>query len=64
MSSKSIKALESVISEFRRVSWPARKETAITTGLVVSVATAAAGFFFLVDELVGVIVHALLGLSL
>lgn len=44
-----------------RVSWPSRKETAVTTGLVLGMVALAAAFFFVVDQLIGLGVRALFG---
>ncbi len=42
-----------------RVTWPTRKETLVTTGLVFAMASVAAGFFFVVDQIIGLGVRAL-----
>ncbi|ABI62940.1 Protein translocase subunit secE [Granulibacter bethesdensis] len=52
------KFLRDVRSEVSKVTWPSRKETLVTTGLVFAMATLAAAFFFVIDQLAG------LGISL
>ena len=44
-----------------RVTWPSRKETGVTTGLVFAMVALAAIFFFLVDQVIGVGIRALFG---
>jgi preprotein translocase subunit SecE len=41
-----------VRQEVSRVTWPTRKETLVTTGLVVALSTAAALFFLVVDQII------------
>jgi preprotein translocase subunit SecE len=36
-----------------KVTWPSRKETLVTTGLVFAMGALAAIFFFVIDQLVG-----------
>jgi preprotein translocase subunit SecE len=52
-----------VRQEMARVTWPTRKETAITTGMVLAMSFAAALFFFLVDQVLGFAVGLVLGLG-
>jgi preprotein translocase subunit SecE len=47
------KFIREVRSEVTKVTWPTRKETLVTTGLVFAMAALAAVFFFVVDQLVG-----------
>jgi len=44
--------LQQVRAEVARVVWPTRKETAVTTVMVFLMATLAALFFFLVDQII------------
>ncbi|MBS0560964.1 MAG: preprotein translocase subunit SecE [Proteobacteria bacterium] len=53
MSVDPVKFVREVRAEVAKVTWPSRKETLVTTGLVFAMATAAAIFFFVVDQLVG-----------
>jgi preprotein translocase subunit SecE len=52
-----------VRQEVRKVTWPTRKETAITTGMVFVFVFLAAGFFFIVDQILSVVVQLILGLG-
>jgi preprotein translocase subunit SecE len=47
-----------------RVTWPTRKETLVTTGLVFAMATIAALFFFVVDQVIGLGVRALFNVGI
>ena len=58
-----LRFLREVRSEATKVTWPSRKETLVTTGLVVAMAFAAAFFFFIVDQIIGVGVRALFGVA-
>ena len=57
------KFVREVRTEMGRVSWPSRKETLVTTGLVFAMVALAAMFFFLVDQVVGIGVRALFGMN-
>lgn len=50
-----------VRQEVAKVTWPSRKETLITTGLVFVLSILAATFFFVVDQVIGLGVRALFG---
>ena len=52
-----------VRAEVAKVTWPSRKETLVTTGLVFVMAAAAAVFFFVVDQASGLGVRTLFGAS-
>ncbi len=58
------KFVREVRNEIGRVTWPTRKETLVTTGLVFAMATVAAIFFFVVDQVIGLGVRALFGLGI
>jgi len=45
--------------EAGRVTWPSRRETLVTTGLVLAMAALTAAFFFAVDLAVGALVRLL-----
>ncbi len=47
-----------------RVTWPSRKETMVTTGLVFAMAAVAAIFFFVVDQVIGLGVRALFSVGI
>lgn len=53
------KFVREVRTEITRVTWPTRRETMVTTGLVFAMAAAAAIFFFVVDQVIGLGVRAL-----
>ena len=57
------KFVREVRSEAKKVSWPTRRETAITTVMVFIMVTLAAVFFFLADQILSWGVSFLLGLS-
>ena len=57
------KFVREVRAEVARVTWPTRKETLVTTGLVFLMVTLAAVFFFVVDQVIGIGVRALFGFS-
>jgi preprotein translocase subunit SecE len=50
-----------VRQEMAKVTWPSRKETLITTGLVFVLSILAAIFFFVVDQIIGFGVRAIFG---
>ncbi len=57
------KFVREVRIEAGRITWPSRKETLVTTGLVFAMAALAALFFFTIDQLVGLAVRALFGVG-
>jgi preprotein translocase subunit SecE len=50
-----------VRSEIAKVTWPSRRETLVSTGLVLAMAAAIAIFFLVVDQIIGLGVRALFG---
>jgi preprotein translocase subunit SecE len=52
-----------VRQEVSRVTWPTRKETAVTTGMVFIMVFVSALFFFLIDQMFSQIVRFVLGLG-
>ena len=46
-----------------KVTWPSRKETLVTTGLVFALVGLAALFFFVADQVIGMGVRALFGVG-
>ena len=52
-----------VRQEVARVTWPTRKETLVTTGLVLALSALAALFFMLVDWIVAGAMRLLFGLG-
>ena len=59
-----VKFVREVRAEIGRVTWPTRKETLVTTGLVFAMASAAALFFFVVDQVIGLGVRALFNVGI
>jgi preprotein translocase subunit SecE len=55
--------LREVRSEVSKVTWPTRKETLVTTGLVFAMAAMAALFFFVIDQVIGISIRSLFGLN-
>jgi preprotein translocase subunit SecE len=55
------KFIREVRAEVARVTWPSRRETLITTGLVLAMAALATVFFFVADQIIGLAVRALFG---
>ncbi len=58
-----LKFLREVRAEVAKVTWPSRKETLITTGLVFALSALAALFFFVADQVIGIGVRALFGVG-
>ncbi len=56
--------IREVRSEIAKVTWPSRKETAVSTALVMALAAAIAVFFLIIDEIVGYGIHSLFGLGI
>jgi len=57
------KFLQEVRTEAQKVTWPTRRETAITTAMVFVMVAIASVFFLVADQLMRVIVTAVLGVS-
>ena len=56
-----VQYLRDVRQEVARVTWPTRKETLITTGLVLALSALAAVFFLVVDQVIQLGMSALFG---
>ena len=56
--------LQEVRSEVTKVTWPSRKETLVTTGLVFAMVALAAVFFLVVDQVIGLGVRALFAVQI
>ena len=48
--------------EIAKVTWPTRKETVVTTGLIVAMALAAGLFFFVADQSLSYVISSILGM--
>jgi preprotein translocase subunit SecE len=55
------KFVREVRLEVSKVTWPGRRETMVTTGLVLGMAALAAVFFFALDQIIGLAVRQLFG---
>ena len=52
-----------VRTEVSRVTWPSRRETVITTGLVLAMSALAAVFFLITDQVIAFAMRRFLGLG-
>jgi preprotein translocase subunit SecE len=57
------KFLQEVRAETQKVTWPSRRETAITTAMVFVMVTLASIFFLVADQLIRVFITMVLGLG-
>ncbi len=57
------KFLQEVRSETEKVTWPSRRETAITTVMVFVMATLASIFFLLADQIIRFSITLVLGIG-
>jgi len=55
--------IQQVRREVAKVTWPTRKETMVSTVMVFVFVFVAATFFFLVDQLLAVVVRLVLGIG-
>ena len=55
--------VQQVRQELSRVTWPTRKETMVTTGMVFVMVFVAAAFFFIVDQALSYGVRLVFGLG-
>ncbi len=55
--------IREVRREVSKVTWPTRKETTVTTGMVFVMVFLAAMFFFLIDQILSGAVRLILGLG-
>jgi preprotein translocase subunit SecE len=58
-----VEFVQQVRQELSRVTWPTRKETLITTGMVFLMVFVAAAFFFVVDQVLSYGVRLVYGLA-
>jgi preprotein translocase subunit SecE len=57
------KFLQEVRTEAQKVTWPTRRETAVTTGMVFVMVAIASIFFLLADQLMRFLVTLVLGIG-
>lgn len=55
--------IQEVRDEARKVTWPTRKETMITTGMVLVMVFVASLFFLLVDQVIATLLRLILGVG-
>ena len=55
-----LKFMQEVRAEIQKVTWPSRRETAITTLMVFIMATIAGVFFLIADQVIRLVVTAVL----
>jgi preprotein translocase subunit SecE len=55
--------IQQVRAEVSKIVWPNRRETLITTGMVFVMASLAAIFFFLVDQIIQLGLTTILGMT-
>jgi preprotein translocase subunit SecE len=58
-----VKFMREVRAEAVKTTWPSRKETVQTTGLVLAMVIVTAVFFLTVDQLIGAGIRALFGVG-
>lgn len=57
------KFLSEVRSEAAKTTWPTRKETLMTTGVVLAMVAATIVFFLVVDQVIGFAIRGLFGIG-
>ena len=63
MATSPFKFLQEVREETRKVTWPSRRETAITTGMVFVMVAIASIFFLVADQIIRLGVTFVLGIG-
>jgi preprotein translocase subunit SecE len=63
MATSPFKFLQEVREETRKVTWPSRRETAITTAMVFVMVAIASVFFLVADQVIRIAVTFVLGLA-
>ncbi len=63
MATSPFKFLQEVREETNKVTWPSRKETMITTGMVFVMVALASVFFMVADQVIRVMVTFVLGIA-
>ena len=56
-----VKFMREVRAEAAKITWPSRKETVQTTGIVLAMVVVTAAFFLTIDQVIGAGLRALLG---
>ena len=63
MATSPFKFLQEVREETRKVTWPSRRETAITTAMVFVMVAIASVFFLVVDQVARTFITLILGIG-
>ncbi len=63
MALKAVQFFRDVRTEAKKTTWPSRKETLQTTGIVLAMVVIAALFFLTVDQVIGAGMRALFGVG-
>ncbi len=63
MATSPLKFLQEVREETRKVTWPSRKETGITTAMVFVMVAIASVFFLVADQIMRIAVTFVLGIA-
>ena len=63
MATSPFKFLQEVREEARKVTWPSRKETMITTAMVFVMVAIASIFFLVADQFIRIVVTFVLGIG-
>ena len=63
MATSPFRFLQEVRSETEKVTWPTRKETMITTGMVFVMVAISSVFFLLADQVIRMLVTFVLGIG-
>ena len=63
MALNAVEFFREVRAEARKTTWPTRKETLQTTGVVLAMVVVTAAFFLTVDEIIGAAMRALFGIG-
>ena len=63
MAFKAVQFFRDVRAEAKKTTWPSRKETLQTTGIVLVMVVITAAFFLTVDQIIGAGMRALFGVS-
>ena len=63
MAASPFKFIQEVREETRKVTWPSRKETAVTTAMVFVMVAVAAVFFLVADQVIRLAVTFVLGIG-
>jgi preprotein translocase subunit SecE len=64
MATSPFKFLQQVRDETHKVTWPSRRETAITTAMVFVMVAIASVFFLVADQLIRIAVTFVLGITI